>query len=144
MNLGMSTVDTRSPEVCPSCNSTLAYPIDWQQLAESLWLTWLRCPDCESIIARVLDDDAVYALDLALDRGTHALMRQLETIALTCSTDRPAPRPTATEVARRIARRLSGLVRDATARAWRLAITVSHARAWSSGGARRSLAGLGR
>jgi hypothetical protein len=46
------------------CNSTLAYPIDRQRLAKPLWLTWLRCPGCESIIARVLDDDAVYAPDL--------------------------------------------------------------------------------
>jgi hypothetical protein len=81
MKLCMSTVNTQSPTACPTCNSTLAYPIDWQRLADGLWLTWLRCPNCESIIPRVLDDDAVYVLDEALDRGTYALTRQLETIA---------------------------------------------------------------
>jgi hypothetical protein len=144
MNLDMSNVNTQSPHLCPRCNSPLAYPIDWQQLADVLWLTWLRCPNCESIIARVLDDDAVNALDRALDRGTHALTRELETFALTRSTDRPAPPPTATQLPRRIAPRLSSLVRDAAARALRLAITVPHARAWTSERARRSLAGPGR
>jgi hypothetical protein len=87
MKLGMSTVNTQSPTACPTCNSTLAYPIDWQRLADALWLTWLRCPNCESIVPRVLDDDAVYALDEALDRGTYELMRELKRVALTWSTD---------------------------------------------------------
>jgi hypothetical protein len=92
MNVDMSTVHTQSPTACPACNSTLAYPIDWQRLAAVLWLTWLRCPNCESIIPRVLDDDAVYALDEALDRGTYALAQELKTIALAWSTDPLAPR----------------------------------------------------
>jgi hypothetical protein len=83
----MSTVDTQSPTVCPACSSTLAYPIDWQQLADVLWLTWLRCPNCESIIPRVLDDDTVYELDEALDRGTYALMQGLKRIAAAGSAD---------------------------------------------------------
>jgi hypothetical protein len=77
----MSTAGTQSPTVCPTCNGSLAYPVDWQQLADVLWLTWLRCPNCESIIPRVLDDDAVYRLDEALDRGTYALMQGLKRIA---------------------------------------------------------------
>jgi hypothetical protein len=87
-------------------------------------LTWLRCPNSESIIARVLDHEAINALDHALDRASHALTQQLVTIALTRGTDRPAPRSTATELARRIALPLSGLVRDAAARALRIANTT--------------------
>jgi hypothetical protein len=77
----ITTVKTQSPAVCPTCNGSLAYPVDWQQLADVLWFTWLRCPNCESIIPRVLDDDAVYRLDEALNRGTHALMQELKRIA---------------------------------------------------------------
>jgi uncharacterized protein with PIN domain len=83
----MSTAGTQSPTVCPTCNGSLAYPVDWQQLADVLWLTWLRCPNCESIIPRVLDDDAVYSLDEALDRGTYALMQELKRIARGGSTE---------------------------------------------------------
>jgi hypothetical protein len=83
----MSTAGTPSPTVCPTCNGSLAYPVDWQQLADVLWLTWLRCPNCESIIPRVLDDDAVYSLDEALDRGTYALMQELKRIARGGSTE---------------------------------------------------------
>jgi hypothetical protein len=77
----MSTVNTQSPTVCPTCNGSLAYPVDWQQIADVLWLTWLRCPNCESIIPRVLDDEAVFRLDEVLDRGTYALMQELKRIA---------------------------------------------------------------
>jgi hypothetical protein len=35
----------------------------------------------ESVIPRVLDDETVYELDLTLDRGTFALMQDLERIA---------------------------------------------------------------
>jgi hypothetical protein len=83
INMHMSTMKTQPPTVCPVCDSTLAYPVDWQSLADVLWLTWLRCPNCESIIPRVLDDDAVYELDMALDRGSFALRRDLESIART-------------------------------------------------------------
>jgi hypothetical protein len=87
----MSTVNTQSPTVCPTCNSTLAYPVDWQQLADVLWLTWLRCPNCESIIPRVLDDDAVHDLDVTLDRGTNTLMQELGRITRGESTESLGP-----------------------------------------------------
>jgi hypothetical protein len=83
----MSSMNPQAPTVCPMCNSTLAYPVDWQQLADVLWLTWLRCPNCESITPRVLDDDAVHELDMTLDRGTYALIQELERIAGNGSTD---------------------------------------------------------
>jgi hypothetical protein len=50
--------------------------------------------------------------------------RGLARFGLIRGTDRPAPRSTATELARRIALRLSGLVRAAAARALRLANTA--------------------
>jgi hypothetical protein len=83
----MSTVNTESPTLCHACSSTLAYPVDWQQLADGLWLAWLRCPNCESVIPRVLDDGALYALDVTLDRGTYALMQDLERMARDGSTE---------------------------------------------------------
>jgi hypothetical protein len=91
INLAMSTVNAPSPTVCPTCSSPLAYPVDWQQLADVLWLAWLRCPNCESVIPRVLDEDAVYDLDVTLDRGTYALMQDLERIAGDGSTEWLAP-----------------------------------------------------
>jgi hypothetical protein len=87
INRYMSTVDSPSPTACPTCHSQLAYPLDWQQLSDVLWLTWLRCPNCESVIPRVLDDDAVYKLDVTLDRGTYALMQDLKRIARGGSTE---------------------------------------------------------
>jgi hypothetical protein len=87
INLAMSTVNAPSPTICPTCSSPLAYPVDWQQLADVLWLAWLRCPNCESVIPRVLDDDAVYDLDVTLDRGTYALMQDLGRIASDGSTE---------------------------------------------------------
>jgi Zn finger protein HypA/HybF involved in hydrogenase expression len=81
IKLDVSTVNTDSPTVCPACDSTLSYPVDWQQLTGVLWLTWLRCPNCESIAPRVLDDGEVRVLDVALDRGTYALLRELERMA---------------------------------------------------------------
>jgi hypothetical protein len=87
ITFAMSTVDAESPTLCPSCSSTLAYPVDWQQLADPLWLAWLRCPNCDSVIPRVLDDDAVHELDTALDRGTYALVRDLERIAAAGSSE---------------------------------------------------------
>jgi hypothetical protein len=86
ITLTMSTDGTESPTLCPTCTSTLAYPVDWQQLADALWLTWLRCPNCESVVPRVLDDDTVYQLDVTLDRGTYALMQELDRIARDGST----------------------------------------------------------
>jgi hypothetical protein len=77
----MSSVNTHASTVCPTCDSTLAYPVEWQRLGDALWLTWLRCPNCESVIPRVLDDEAVYELDVTLDQGTYALMQELERIA---------------------------------------------------------------
>jgi hypothetical protein len=87
INRHMSSVDTQSPTVCPDCDSTLAYPVDWQRLGDALWLTWLRCPNCESVIPRVLDEDAVYDLDVTLDRATYALMQDLGRIAGNGSTE---------------------------------------------------------
>lgn len=81
ITIPMCTINSEPPGECPACSSTLAYPVDWQRLADALWLTWLRCPNCESVIPRVLDDDAVHELDIALDRGTYALMQDLERIA---------------------------------------------------------------
>ena len=87
ITFAMSTVNTQSPTACPTCSSTLAYPVDWQRLADVLWLTWLRCPNCESVIPRVLDDNTVYDLDMTLDRGTFALMEDLKRIAREGSTE---------------------------------------------------------
>jgi hypothetical protein len=83
----MSSENTESPIVCADCSSALAYPVDWQQLADDLWLTWLRCPNCESVDPRVLDEDAVHELDTTLDRGTYALMQDLQRISRDGSTE---------------------------------------------------------
>ena len=73
----------RPPElhVCPACCSPLVHPVDWDERAHGRWEIVLRCPDCEWRGAGVWGQDDVDAFDHALDRGTHALMRDLRHLA---------------------------------------------------------------
>jgi hypothetical protein len=64
--------------VCGSCSSELVYPIDWEEAGTSHWQVTLRCPNCEWSGTGVFEQLAVERFDEELDRGTHALVRDLK------------------------------------------------------------------
>jgi hypothetical protein len=64
--------------VCGSCSSELVYPIDWEEAGTSHWQVTLRCPNCEWNGTGVFEQHSVERFDEELDRGTHALVRDLK------------------------------------------------------------------
>jgi hypothetical protein len=66
---------------CPSCDSTLVYPTDWEQAGEGEWDIDLRCPNCEWTGRGVFGQQAVEHLDVELDSGTEVLVRDLRQLA---------------------------------------------------------------
>ena len=63
--------------ICPSCDSTLVYPVDWAPAAGRRWTVDLRCPDCEWTGGGTYPQEVVDRFDEALDDGTEALLRDL-------------------------------------------------------------------
>jgi hypothetical protein len=63
---------------CPECESGLVYPIAWEESGREHWSIELRCPACEwrgggTFPQRLADD-----FDEELDRGTAALVHDLD------------------------------------------------------------------
>jgi hypothetical protein len=75
------SIDTASDEtdlhICGSCNSSLVYPLDWEEAGEVHWEVTLRCPNCEWSGVGVFQQSTVEAFDEELDRGTEALVGDL-------------------------------------------------------------------
>jgi hypothetical protein len=71
-----------SPEtdlhVCPDCDSSLVYPLSWEEAGESAWDLQLRCPNCEWHGEGVYEQAVVEQLDEHLDNGTQVLVRDLK------------------------------------------------------------------
>jgi hypothetical protein len=67
--------------ICPECDSHLVYPIEWDEAGATHWRVVLRCPNCEWAEESVYDQDDVERFDCELDRGTEALMRDLQRLA---------------------------------------------------------------
>jgi hypothetical protein len=61
--------------VCPDCESTLVYPVQWEEADESHWQITLRCPNCERSEEGVFAQDMCDGFDDELERGTDALTR---------------------------------------------------------------------
>jgi hypothetical protein len=61
--------------VCPDCESTLVYPVQWEEADESHWQITLRCPNCERGEEGVFPQDQCDGFDDELERGTDALTR---------------------------------------------------------------------
>ena len=61
--------------VCPDCESTLVYPVQWEEADESHWQITLRCPNCERTEEGVFPQDQCDGFDDELERGTDALTR---------------------------------------------------------------------
>ena len=63
--------------ICPECGSDLVYPTDWAPASERKWHVALRCPECEWNGGGSYSQDVVDRLDEALDRGTEAVLDDL-------------------------------------------------------------------
>jgi hypothetical protein len=61
--------------VCPDCDSSLVYPVQWEEADESHWQITLRCPNCERTEEGVFPQDQCDGFDDELERGTDALTR---------------------------------------------------------------------
>ena len=64
--------------VCPSCRCELVHPVAWHEAGPDHWDVELRCPNCAWVGDGTYDQDTVDCLDVHLDRGTEALLRDLE------------------------------------------------------------------
>jgi predicted RNA-binding Zn-ribbon protein involved in translation (DUF1610 family) len=63
--------------VCPECGSDLVYPTDWAPASDRQWHVALRCPECEWNGGGRYSQEMVDRLDEALDRGTEAVLEDL-------------------------------------------------------------------
>jgi predicted RNA-binding Zn-ribbon protein involved in translation (DUF1610 family) len=63
--------------ICPECGSDLVYPTDWAPASERHWQVALRCPECEWNGGGRYSQDVVDRLDEELDRGTEAVLDDL-------------------------------------------------------------------
>jgi hypothetical protein len=64
--------------ICPSCHSPLVAPVAWSEAGPAHWDVTLRCPNCEWFGGGVFDEQMVETFDEELDRGTEALVRDLQ------------------------------------------------------------------
>ena len=64
--------------ICPECDRTLVYPVEWEEVSPTHWEVLLRCPNCEWDEVGVFDQRTVDRFDEELDHGTEALMRDLK------------------------------------------------------------------
>jgi hypothetical protein len=69
------TTEERLLHVCPDCDSTLVYPVQWEEADESHWQITLRCPNCERSEEGVFGQALCDGFDDELERGTDALTR---------------------------------------------------------------------
>ena len=64
--------------VCPDCEQSLVYPVEWEEADETHWEVSLRCPNCEWSAVGTFAQETVDRFDEELDRGTEALVRDLK------------------------------------------------------------------
>jgi hypothetical protein len=64
--------------VCPSCASKLVAPVAWDEAGPKHWDVTLHCPNCDWLGRGVFDEELVERFDEELDRGTEALVRDLQ------------------------------------------------------------------
>ena len=64
--------------ICPDCDRTLVFPVEWEEVSPTHWEVLLRCPNCEWTEVGVYDQRTVDRFDEELDHGTEALMRDLK------------------------------------------------------------------
>ena len=77
-NVPAHTSDTaRDLHLCGTCESELVYPVEWEEAGATHWEVVLRCPNCDWHGNGVFAQDVVDRFDEELDRGTEALVRDL-------------------------------------------------------------------
>ena len=64
--------------VCPDCDKTLVYPVEWEEASPTHWEVRLRCPNCEWHEVGTFDQRTVDRFDEELDLGTEILIRDLK------------------------------------------------------------------
>jgi hypothetical protein len=64
--------------ICPECCSCLVMPLAWGEAGRAHWNVTLHCPNCDWIGSGVFDEQLVERFDEELDRGTEALVRDLQ------------------------------------------------------------------
>ena len=64
--------------VCPTCESPLVHPTDWEQVGDAEWDLNLRCPNCEWGERSMHSQEQVEAFDEILNGGTDTLIDSLE------------------------------------------------------------------
>ncbi len=77
-NRSYTSPTRRELHVCPDCACELVYPVRWDEAGPEHWTVTLRCPACEWLEMDVFHQDLVDMFDEELDRGTHALVRDLK------------------------------------------------------------------
>jgi hypothetical protein len=68
----------RALHICPLCASDLVCPVAWEESGPTHWDVTLHCPNCDWLERGVFPEEVVERLDEALDRGTEALLRDLQ------------------------------------------------------------------
>jgi hypothetical protein len=64
--------------VCPHCTSKLVTPVAWEEAGPTHWDVTLHCPNCDWLGSGVFDEELVERFDEELDRGTEALVLDLQ------------------------------------------------------------------
>jgi len=64
--------------VCPACASRLMMPVAWEEAGRAHWDVTLHCPNCDWLGGGVFAEELVEQFDEELDRGTEALVRDLQ------------------------------------------------------------------
>lgn len=64
--------------VCPHCSSKLVTPVAWEEAGPTHWDVTLHCPNCDWLGSGVFDEELVERFDEELDRGTEALVLDLQ------------------------------------------------------------------
>ncbi|HEY4280222.1 MAG TPA: hypothetical protein VGM91_18510 [Conexibacter sp.] len=79
---GRAAAEPASPidglHVCPACTSRLVSPVAWEEAGRSHWDVTLHCPNCDWLGGGVFAEELVEQFDEELDRGTEALVRDLQ------------------------------------------------------------------
>jgi hypothetical protein len=65
----------RDLHICLDCESSLVYPVQWEEADETHWHITLRCPNCERTEDGVFGQEQCDGFDDELERGTDALTR---------------------------------------------------------------------
>lgn len=64
--------------VCPTCASRLVSPVAWEEAGPAHWDVTLHCPNCDWLGNGVFVEELVERFDEELDRGTEALVSDLQ------------------------------------------------------------------